>query len=90
MRKSAALVVAIGSCCTALGARAQEGDAPELDFLEYLGSWQADDDEWLAIAEWEKDNPPPRPAPEQEQEPADDEGERAEREPQGKDDDQGT
>lgn len=27
-------------------------DVPDLAFLEYLGSWQADDDEWLLIAEW--------------------------------------
>ena len=38
------------------GARRQCRAAPDLDFLEYLGSWQADDDEWLEIAEWEKDN----------------------------------
>jgi hypothetical protein len=31
------------------------GPAPDLDFLEYLGSWQADDDEWWEIAEWDKD-----------------------------------
>ena len=28
-------------------------DAPDLDFLAYLGSWQESDAEWLAIAEWE-------------------------------------
>lgn len=28
-------------------------DAPDLDFLEYLGSWQESDEEWLAVAEWE-------------------------------------
>jgi hypothetical protein len=30
-------------------------DTPELDFLEYLGSWQAEDDEWIISAEWEPD-----------------------------------
>ena len=30
-----------------------EEDAPDLDFLEYLGSWQESDEEWLAVAEWE-------------------------------------
>ena len=30
--------------------------APDLDFLEYLGAWAEDDDEWLAIEEWRKDN----------------------------------
>jgi hypothetical protein len=29
--------------------------SPELDFLEYLGAWAEDDDEWLAIEEWQKD-----------------------------------
>ena len=29
---------------------------PELDFLEYLGAWAEEDDEWLAIEEWQKDN----------------------------------
>ena len=28
-------------------------DAPDLDFLAYLGSWQGSDEEWLAVAEWE-------------------------------------
>lgn len=31
---------------------AQEGD-PDLGFLEYLGSWQEGDDEWLIVAELE-------------------------------------
>lgn len=30
-----------------------DDDAPDLDFLEYLGSWQESDEEWLAVAEWE-------------------------------------
>ncbi len=33
-----------------------DDDAPELDFLAYLGSWQESDEEWLAIAEWEGEN----------------------------------
>jgi hypothetical protein len=32
--------------------------APDLAFLEYLGSWQGDDDEWLAIKEWDQDGAP--------------------------------
>ena len=28
----------------------------DLDFLEYLGTWAEEDDEWLAIEEWQKDN----------------------------------
>jgi hypothetical protein len=31
---------------------------PDLAFLEYLGSWQGDDDEWLAIKEWDQDSAP--------------------------------
>ena len=31
-------------------------DAPELDFLAYLGSWQESDEEWLAVADWEGAN----------------------------------
>ena len=34
----------------------QPEPGPELDFLEYLGAWAEEDDEWLAIEEWEKDN----------------------------------
>ena len=30
--------------------------SPDLDFLEYLGAWAEEDDEWLAIEEWQKDN----------------------------------
>jgi hypothetical protein len=33
-----------------------DDDAPELDFLAYLGSWQDNDEEWLAVAEWEDAN----------------------------------
>jgi len=33
-----------------------DDDAPELDFLAYLGSWQESDAEWLAVAEWEGEN----------------------------------
>lgn len=58
MRKRTLIVLALGSA----GATAQEPQdppAPDLDFLEYLGSWQAGDEEWLAVAEWDKDAPPP-------------------------------
>jgi hypothetical protein len=36
--------------------RGREAPAPDLDFLEYLGTWAEGDDEWLAIEEWRKDN----------------------------------
>lgn len=50
-------VLALG--CWLPGAHAQEADeatAPDLDFLEYLGTWAEDDDEWLAIEEWTNDD----------------------------------
>lgn len=40
-------------------AQAQEPEPlpePDLEFLEYLGAWAEEDDEWLAIEEWQKDN----------------------------------
>ena len=69
MRKLFAALV--GALCFARGASAQPPPAaqpappratppkvaaPDLAFLEYLGSWQGDDDEWLAIKEWDQDN----------------------------------
>jgi hypothetical protein len=50
-------------CSWLTGRRAQEGEpergrgppSPDLDFLEYLGTWAEGDDEWLAIEEWRKD-----------------------------------
>jgi len=59
MRGLSLTVFAFGAFCLAPGARAQEADegaGPDLDFLEYLGAWQAEDDEWLVIEEWHKDN----------------------------------
>jgi hypothetical protein len=31
----------------------EAGEAPDLDFLEYLGTWQASDEEWLALSAWD-------------------------------------
>ena len=31
-------------------AGAQDGNTPDLGFLEYLGSWQEGDEEWLVVA----------------------------------------
>jgi hypothetical protein len=63
MRPIVSLLAAACGVWLARGAAAQDAEPPadaqpDLEFLEYLGSWQADDDEWLAIREWEKDNPP--------------------------------
>jgi hypothetical protein len=35
---------------------ADEAAPPELDFLEYLGSWQAEDEEWVIEAGWDEDD----------------------------------
>jgi hypothetical protein len=57
MRKLALTVLAFGGACSVPPSVAQEADpSPDLDFLEYLGAWAEDDDEWLAIEEWQKDN----------------------------------
>jgi hypothetical protein len=55
-----AALTAAGTLALARGVGAQPPaeTLPDLEFLEYLGSWQADDDEWLAVREWERDNPP--------------------------------
>lgn len=50
-------LIALGAAWLAPAAHAQAADSeapPDLDFLEYLGSWQADDDEWWELAEWDK------------------------------------
>lgn len=37
--------------------RETQEEAPDLAFLEFLGGWQAGDDEWVLISEWlEEDN----------------------------------
>ena len=46
------LGVAAMSVIVSPGAKADD-DAPDLEFLAYLGSWQEGDEEWLAVAEWE-------------------------------------
>ena len=59
MRRLGFGLVALG-CWWLAGVHAQEADeeqpGPDLDFLEYLGTWAEEDDEWLAIEEWERDN----------------------------------
>jgi hypothetical protein len=60
MRAWAFISLALGCCWWLASAAAQDADdavLPDLDFLEYLGAWAAEDDEWLAIEEWRRDNP---------------------------------
>ena len=63
MRKLQFAVLALGGSWWLAAAQAQEADQdrnqdaqPDLDFLEYLGAWAEEDDEWLAIEEWQKDD----------------------------------
>jgi hypothetical protein len=57
MRKLGPTVVALSGFWLGSKVSAQQADAPDLAFLEYLGSWQAGDDEWVEIAEWDKEHP---------------------------------
>jgi hypothetical protein len=60
MRTWARISFALAGWCSLAGVAAQEASeeaAQDLDFLEYLGAWAGEDDEWLAIEEWRKDNP---------------------------------
>jgi hypothetical protein len=59
MRRTSTVALALG-CWWLTGVRAQETEspppeAPDLEFLEYLGSWAEEDDEWLAIEELRED-----------------------------------
>lgn len=61
MRGIKAALLLLG-CSWVTGIRAQEVEpeprqqpAPDLDFLEYLGTFAEEDEEWLAIEEWRKD-----------------------------------
>jgi hypothetical protein len=67
MRKFTPMVCALGGLLLAPALRAQDGAEPEpgpdLDFLEYLGTWQAEDDEWLAVEEWQRDKGDDAPPP---------------------------
>lgn len=43
--------VMLGLCGTVLAA---DNELPEADFLEYLGSWEESDEEWLIFEDEEK------------------------------------
>ena len=47
------LPVALGALALGHGASAADG-APDSEFLEYLGSWDESDKDWLIVAEWPK------------------------------------
>jgi hypothetical protein len=59
MRRTSTVALALG-CWWLTAARAQEAESPrpetpDLEFLEYLGSWAEEDDEWLAIEQLRED-----------------------------------
>jgi len=64
MRKFTATLCAVGGLWFARAVHAQDAKpappvtpptAPDLDFLEYLGAWQENDEEWLVSEHWQKD-----------------------------------
>ena len=68
MRKVAATLCAVGGLWLGRAVPAQDAKpaptpakppatptAPDLDFLEYLGAWQENDEEWLVSEQWQKD-----------------------------------
>jgi hypothetical protein len=68
MRRLTLTALALGGSWWHAAAQAQQEDreaAPDLDFLEYLGAWAEDDDEWLAIEEWHKGNAEKEDEPEE-------------------------
>ena len=63
----ASVLVYLALCATATAA--DEEPQPDLELLAYLGSWLGDDEEWVAIAEWDgkiDTDAPQEAAPDQE------------------------
>jgi hypothetical protein len=60
MKPLCRLIVALVAGVWTAGVQAdeQEDEIPDLEFLEYLGSWQESDEEWLIVSEWEEDRVP--------------------------------
>ena len=61
MRSFVRTLLALGGWWWIASVHGQEDEeapeaGPDLEFLEYLGAWDEDDDEWHAIEEWQKDN----------------------------------
>jgi hypothetical protein len=78
MRRLRPTVLALGGWWWLAGAQAQEAGqepGPDLDFLEYLGAWAEEDDEWLAIEEWQKGEEPEDGEGSEREKDEDDEGE---------------
>jgi hypothetical protein len=47
--------IAAALAAIVVGVAVAQEDAPELSFLEYLGSWPEGDDGWLAVATIERE-----------------------------------
>ncbi len=41
------VVLIVCGLCVGMAAAAEERPAPEVEFLEYLGTWEQTDEEWL-------------------------------------------
>lgn len=50
-RKGRLAALLLGCCGVVLAA---DAEAPEMDFIEYLGMWEESDEVWLALAEDEE------------------------------------
>jgi hypothetical protein len=46
-----ALAMSLVAAVIAAPAMAQDDELPDLEFLEYLGSWEEGDEEWLVVAD---------------------------------------
>jgi hypothetical protein len=46
----------LAAAATVAGTAVAQDDEPDLGFLEYLGSWQEGDDEWLIVADLEAES----------------------------------
>lgn len=48
------LVVACGLLGTSGGVSAGDDELPDTEFLEYLGSWEQSDEDWLLVTDLER------------------------------------
>ncbi|HEY8521474.1 MAG TPA: hypothetical protein VIN61_15465 [Gammaproteobacteria bacterium] len=57
MRRLGWLAAALLGLAAVAGADRDDAPPPDLELLEYLGSWQEGDDEWLVVEEWRRREP---------------------------------
>jgi len=53
-RKLPGIVVACGLLGLSSGVSAGDDSLPDVEFLEYLGSWDESDEDWLMVSDVEK------------------------------------